>query len=418
MTNDKATAVVQAVREDRLWQRHMEIAAMGATGHGGVNRQALTPEDAQARRWMLDWAAQRDYATAADAMGNTFAHRPGQEETLAPVVAGSHLDTQPAGGNFDGIFGVLAAMEVLDAAADAGVVTKRPLEVVNWTNEEGSRFQPTTMGSAVFAGNLSLADVLTATDTNGIPLAKALAETMAAAPVPTARDFAAPMSAYLEAHIEQGPVLESAGKTIGVVTGIQGLRWFLVRVSGEESHAGTTPRANRKDALAAALDMIKALQDLMADRTDVLRFTVGRLEVSPNSPNTVPGGVLFTIDFRHPDSAVLKRLGDLVEKTCRDHARGCGVEVQQTLDAAPTQFDPGVVDLVRAAAAGQGLPHMDILSGATHDAKFMTGLCPSAMIFVPCERGISHSESEYATPADLAAGTRVLAEAMIRLAER
>ena len=411
-------AVVEAVREDRLWQRHMEIATIGATGRGGVNRQALTPEDGEARRRVLDWASQRGFIASVDDIGNLFIRRDGTDPTADPVVAGSHLDTQPTGGNFDGVFGVLAALEVLDAASDAGVATIHPMELVVWTNEEGARFQPTTMGSAVFTGVLPLETALATRDSDGVTVEQALADTLKTAPVTDRRDFHSPMAAYLEAHIEQGPVLEATKNTIGLVTGIQGLRWFQIEVSGEEAHAGTTPRRNRKDAVVAAVDMVKALQDLMFDEADTVRFTVGRFEVAPNSPNTVPGHVLFTIDFRHPDRGVLIRLGDQVEGVCRTAAKGCGVSVVETMNAPPIEFDPAVFDLIRSAAQRQALPHMEMVSGATHDAKFMAGHCPSGMIFVPCERGISHNEAEMASAADLAAGARVLAEVAIRLANR
>ena len=411
-------AVVEAVREDRLWQRHMDVAAIGATGRGGVNRQALTPEDGQARRLMLEWASELGFTASVDAIGNLFIRRAGAQPTSDPVVAGSHLDSQPTGGNFDGVFGVLAALEVLEAANDAGVVTGRPMELVVWTNEEGARFQPATMGSAVHAGALQLETVLASSDSDGVTVEQALAGTLEAAPVPVRRDFRSPMAAYVEAHIEQGPVLESTGNTIGVVTGIQGLRWFQVEVGGEEAHAGTTPRSNRRDALAAAVAMVTKLQALMFDESDTVRFTVGRFEVAPNSPNTIPGRVVFTIDFRHPDQDILTRLGDRVEPVCRAEARDCTVKVVETMNAPPTEFDPDIRDLIRSAARRQALRHMDMTSGATHDAKFMAGLCPSGMIFVPCEAGVSHNEAENASAADLAAGARVLAEVAIRLANR
>jgi len=408
-------AAVAAVKEDRLWRRHLQIAEIGATGRGGVNRQALTPEDAEARRRVLGWAAARGFEASVDPIGNLFIRRAGRSPTARPIVSGSHLDTQPTGGNFDGVFGVLAALEVLEAVDDAGVETVHPLELAIWTNEEGARFQPTTMGSAVFAGALALAAALATVDADGVGVEQALAQTLKAAPVVNRRAFRFPMTAYLEAHIEQGPVLEAAGKTIGVVSGIQGLRWFRVEVTGEEAHAGTTPRARRRDALLAAVDMVRALRDLMLDATDTARFTVGRFEVRPNSPNTVPGQVLFTIDFRHPDGTVLSRLGDEVAAVCRAHAGGCAVDVIETLNSPPTEFDPRICELIQAAAARQGLPHMRIVSGATHDAKYMAGLCPTGMIFVPCERGISHNEGERASAADLAAGARLLAEVMLRL---
>ena len=405
-----------SVREDRLWQRHMETARFGATPRGGINRQALSAEDIAVRRWLLDWAGTRGFEVGVDAIGNMFISRPGTDPTAAPVVAGSHMDTQPAGGKFDGIFGVLAALEALDAANDAGLTTRRPLEAVAWCNEEGGRFQPTTMGSAVFAGALPLATALATVDKAGTTVEAALAETLAAAPVAGRREFGFPMAAYLEAHIEQGPVLEATGHTLGVVSGIQGLRWFTIEVEGEDAHAGTTPRSRRRDAFAAAADMALALRELMHDDEDRVRFTIGRFEVVPNSPNTVPGRVLFTIDFRHPEQEVLARLGDQVEPLCRRHAGACTLSVTETLKAAPSSFDPKIMALIRDSAARQDISHMDMVSGATHDAKYMTPLCPSGMIFVPCERGVSHNETENAAPGDLAAGARVLAEVMVSLA--
>lgn len=405
-----------AVQEERLWQRHMETARFGATPRGGINRQALSAEDIAVRRWLLDWAGARGFAAGVDGIGNLFIRRPGTDPAAAPVVAGSHMDTQPAGGKFDGVFGVLAALEALDAADDAGIATRRPLEAVAWCNEEGGRFPPATMGSAVFAGALPLPTALATVDGAGTTVEAALAETLAAVPVAERREFGFPMAAYLEAHIEQGPVLEATGKTLGVVSGIQGLRWFTVEVEGEDAHAGTTPRSRRRDAFVAAAEMARALRALMHDEEDRVRFTIGRFEVVPNSPNTVPGRVLFTVDFRHPEPEVLARLGDQVEPLCRRHAGDCTLSVTETIAAAPSSFDPKIMDLIRAAAARQEIPHMDMVSGATHDAKYMTGLCPSGMIFVPCERGVSHNETENAAPGDLAAGARVLAEVMISLA--
>jgi N-carbamoyl-L-amino-acid hydrolase len=411
-------AVMQAVRQDRLWQRLMEIGTIGATGRGGVNRQALTPEDTEARRRLLTWATQRGFRASVDAIGNVFIRHAGQDATASPVVAGSHLDTQPTGGNFDGIYGVLAAFEVLEAAADAGVTTTRPLDVVVWMNEEGARFQPTTMGSAVFAGALPLETALAATDTAGISVAQALVESLQRLGVSEQRPLRFPIAAYLEAHIEQGPILEATHCPLGIVSGIQGLRWFRLEVTGEEAHAGTTPRRIRKDAFVAAVRMVTALQELLYDAADTVRFTVGRFEVTPNSPNTVPGRVLFTIDLRHPEAAVLARLGDQVEMVCRDQAQGCSVVVTETLHSPPVEFDPAIRARLRNAATRQALAHMDMVSGATHDAKYMADLCPSGMLFVPCRGGVSHNESEYAAPADLAAGTKILAEVMLELANR
>ncbi|MBL6928169.1 MAG: M20 family metallo-hydrolase [Rhodospirillales bacterium] len=418
MTDSEVAKVVGAVREDRLWQRHMDMAAFGATPRGGVNREALTPEFAQARQCLLGWTSERGFTSATDPIGNLFIRRPGADGAAAPVVTGSHLDTQPAGGKFDGAFGVLAALEVLEALSDAGIETKRPIELVDWMNEEGGRFQPTTMGSSVFAETLPLATVLATADREGVTIEAALAEMRGQIKTDETREFGFPMAAYVEAHIEQGPVLEATGNTIGIVTDIQGLRWFQVEVMGEEAHAGTTPRANRKDALAAAVEMIETLHRFMYDESDILRFTVGRLDVSPNTPNTVPARALFTIDFRHPDAGVLREAGDHIEEICDAHSGDCDVEVTETITSAPTIFDPAIISLIGDAARHQKLPAMEMISGATHDAKSLAPLCPSGMIFVPCAGGISHNEAESATPADLAAGAKVLAEAVVSLANR
>jgi N-carbamoyl-L-amino-acid hydrolase len=406
------------IDEKRLWDRHMAMARLGARSDGGVNRQALSDEDIAARRLLIEWATARGFACATDPIGNLFVRREGREPGLPPVLTGSHLDSQPTGGKFDGTYGVLAAFEVLEALEDRGIATRRPVEAVAWTNEEGSRFQPGAMGSAAFIGKMDVAALRQTRDGAGIVLGDALDATVAATPALLRRALGFPVAAYVESHIEQGPLLEAGGKTIGAVTGIQGSRWFAVEVKGEEAHAGTTPLTGRKDALKAAMAMVGALETLMADPHDVVRFTVGRFECQPNSPNTVPGRVFFTIDFRHPEPAVLRTRGDQIEAICRAHARGCAVTVTPTFDAPPLHFPPEIVTTISRAAARLGLPHRDIFSGAFHDAKFIAEICPTGMIFVPCARGISHNPAESATPSDLAAGARVLAEVLAELADR
>ena len=413
-----AGALAAAIDGGRLWRRHMEMAKIGATGRGGVDRQALSAAEAEARARLAGWARERGFAVEVDAIGNLYVRRPGREPALAPVMAGSHLDSQPTGGNFDGVYGVLAGFEVLEAMSEAGVETRRPVDIAAWTNEEGSRFQPPTMGSGVFAGALDLEAVLDARDGGGVSVREALAEALAATPAAGRRAIGFPISAYLEAHIEQGPVLETKGLTIGVVTGIQGLRWFSVEVTGQTAHAGTTPLKTRRDALSAAVAMVAALEVLMRDPTDIVRFTVGRFETAPNSPNTVPNRVFFTVDFRHPEADVLARLGDRVAAVCEAHKGACEVVVTETILSKPTTFDTRIVDTVRAVSQRLGLSHMDIVSGATHDAKFLADVCPAGMIFVPCAGGISHSEEESAEADDLAAGARVLAEVLVELANR
>ena len=408
-----------AVREDRLWQRHADMAKLGGTPKGGVNRQALSPQDAAARNLLASWAKARGFSIFTDTIGNLFVRREGSEPAALPVLSGSHMDSQPTGGRFDGMYGVLAAFEALEALEDAGVRTRRPVMAVAWTNEEGSRFQPGAMGSAVFAGRNKLEDMLAVKDWDGMALSDALADTMKAAPAPMREGKPGfPLDFYVEVHIEQGPRLENERKVIGVVTGIQGSRRYIVHIEGEEAHAGTTPRANRKDAFAAATRIAAAMYQATADADDTLRFTIGRVDVHPGSPNTVPGRASFTIDMRHPQDGVLeaheKKLLDIVAA----RAAPCSGRIERVTAVAPTDFDRRVIDLVRAKADALSLSNMDMPSGAGHDAMHIAKLCPAGMIFVPCERGVSHNESENATPADLAAGARVLVEVLVELANR
>jgi N-carbamoyl-L-amino-acid hydrolase len=408
-----------AVKEDRLWQRHAEMAKLGGTPKGGVNRQALSAEDAAARNLLASWAKARGFEVFTDAIGNLFVRRAGSDTAATPVMSGSHMDSQPTGGRFDGMYGVLAAFEALEALEDAGIRTRRPVMAVAWTNEEGSRFQPGAMGSAVFAHPERLDAMLAQKDWDGVIVKDALAETLRAAPAPM-RDGKPgfPVASYVEAHIEQGPRLENDGRTIGVVTAIQGSRRYIVHVEGEEAHAGTTPRAARKDAYAAATRLAAALYEATTDEGDTLRFTIGRVEVSPGSPNTVPGKVRFTIDMRHPDEAVLVDREAAIERLVAEKARPCTATLEKIGAMPPTDFDPKVIGLVRDKAKALGLSNMDMPSGAGHDAMHIAKLCPAGMIFVPCERGISHNEIENATPQDLAAGTRVLVEVLEALANR
>jgi N-carbamoyl-L-amino-acid hydrolase len=274
------------------------------------------------------------------------------------------------------------------------------------------------MGSAVHTGARQLGELLEVKDNEGIALSEALAQTLAATPAAGKRELNTPAAAYIEAHIEQGPLLEREGRTIGVVTGIQGLRWFNVEVFGETAHAGTTPTGLRKDALREAIAAINALHELTRDAGDAVRFTVGRMLVTPNSPNSVPSHVLFSVDVRHPDPATIARLGDAVEPAVRGAVKHCSARVTPTLHDDPCTFDPGVVDCVERAARTLKLAHQRMPSGASHDAMYMARVCPTGMIFVPCEKGISHNEAENARPEDLAAGARVLTAALLELADR
>jgi beta-ureidopropionase / N-carbamoyl-L-amino-acid hydrolase len=416
LASEQAAAAAAAVDRERLWRRHMAMAEIGAIADNGVNRPALSPEDIRARALLLEWAGARGWEAAVDPIANLFVRRPGRDPTLPPVVAGSHMDSQPAGGRFDGIFGVLAALAAMEALDAAGIATAHPIDLVAWTNEEGGRFAPGAMGSAVFAGAMDLAGCRELTDAAGIRFADALQATLAATPGLPRREFGFPLAAYLEPHIEQGPQLEQTGRQIGVVSGIQGARWYVVEVTGEAGHAGTAPLAGRRDALRAAVRMITALQELMHDPDDQLRFTVGRLQVEPNSPNTVPAKVTFSIDFRHPEASVLEDRGGQIAAVCNAKAGPCEVTVTETFDRAPCVFPQPIVAAIERAAGIAGHSHMRMPSGAFHDANFLADLAPTGMIFVPCAKGVSHSPAEYAKPEDLEAGARVLAATLVELA--
>ncbi len=401
----------------RLWRRLEDMARIGATPRGGVNRPALSAEDAAAQAQLIAWGAARGYAASTDAIGNLFIRRLGRRPDLPPVLTGSHLDSQPAGGRYDGTFGVLAGLEVLESIDDSGIQTERTIELVAWMNEEGSRFAPTTMGSAVFSGAMPLSAALATTDAQGTSVADALSAVRAGVPpAPSGRRSPFPVAAYVEAHIEQGPILEQRGARVGAVSGIQGLRWFEVSIEGRAAHAGTTPRVERRDALMAALDLIADLDRLTGRDDDRVRFTVGRMMVSPGSPNTVPDKVVFTIDLRHPESATLEDLGVGIRDACRSPRAGCRVSLRTILDSPPVAFDPRIVEGIRLAAAARGYASLDLVSGATHDAKHLAGLCPTGMIFIPCCDGVSHHESEAITPDDAATGAQILADVAFELA--
>lgn len=410
--------VAAAVDEARLWERHEALARLGATGRGGVNRQALSVEEIAAKRVLVEWAEALELEASSDAIGNLFLRLPGCDPALAPVLTGSHIDSQPTGGKYDGAYGVLAGIEALAAMRASGHRPRRAVEVVAWTNEEGSRFAPGMMGSEAFAGVRPLDRILPVADAAGVTVEAELARLDAAFPGMARRALGFPVAAYVEAHIEQGPELEAAGRQVGVVTGIQGKKTWKVSVEGEEAHAGTTPRRRRKDALAAAAAMIAALHRAIVDADDVVRFTVGRIAVEPNAPSVVPARAEFSIDLRHPDAAMLDGFGAAVEEICRANAGPCAVTVTRLVDAAPLTFPQAMQDATRDVADRLGLDPMALPSAAGHDARNLHMVCPSGMIFVPCAGGISHNEAEATLPQDLAAGARVLAELLVQLADQ
>ncbi|CAM3686946.1 Hydantoin utilization protein C [Pseudomonas reidholzensis] len=404
------------VDSERLWSSLMELARLGATAKGGVCRLALTDLDRQARDLFVQWCEAAGCSVSIDGVGNIFARRPGRNPKLAPVMTGSHIDTQPTGGKFDGCYGVMAGLEVIRTLNDLGVETEAPLEVVVWTNEEGSRFAPCMMGSGVFAGKFTLEDTLAKPDAQGVTVGEALNAIGYAGPRAV---LGHPVGAYFEAHIEQGPILEDQQKTIGVVLGALGQKWFDLTLRGVEAHAGPTPMHLRKDALVGAAAVVEAVNRAALGHQPHACGTVGCLQAYPGSRNVIPGEVRMTLDFRHLQGeqldSMIAQVREVIEGTCAKH--GLSFELTPTADFPALYFDKGCVDAVRDSARTLGLAHMDIVSGAGHDAIFLAELGPAGMIFVPCENGISHNEIENATPEDLAAGCAVLLRAMLAASE-
>ncbi len=404
------------VKERRQWDRLMAMARIGAIPDDGVNRACLTELDRQARRLLIGWAKEIDASVSIDAAANLWLRRNGTDPTATPVVTGSHMDTQPNGGRFDGIYGVMAGLEALTALHDAGTTTRRPIEVVAWTNEEGGRFAPGCMGSMAWSGFRRIEEFADVTDPEGTRFADALAVHLAAESDLAHRPLGSQPHAYVEAHIEQGPRLEAENKDIGIVTGIQGSRWFTVTLTGDTAHAGTTPLALRRDAVQDMVRAIAALNALMHDPQDVLRFTVGRIAVEPNTSNSVANRASFTIDFRHPDKDVLLARGDAIAGVVQAAVRDAGVTVTETFHALPVEFSQTVISAVEHAATDEGYTAMRLPSGAFHDAQFVVPVCPTGMIFVPCRKGVSHNPAEYSTPGQLATGTNVLTQTLAELA--
>lgn len=403
------------INADRLWDSLMELAQIGATPKGGVCRLALTDVDKLGRDLFVRWCEDAGCSVSYDAMGNIFARRPGRDNSLPPIMTGSHLDSQPTGGKFDGAYGVLAGLEVIRTLNDLDYQTEAPLEVVAWTNEEGSRFAPAMVGSGVFAQVFDLDYGLSRADQDGNTLGQELQRIGYAGSEQPGQH---PVGAYFEAHIEQGPILEAAGKTIGVVQGAQGQRWYEVTVTGQEAHAGPTPMLVRRDALVGAARMVEAVNRIGLEHQPNACATCGMLNVMPNSRNVIPGQVWFTVDFRHPDDAILAAMDQALRQELAQIAEAARLELalEQIWHSPATPFDESCVAAVRKGTEQAGYAHMDIISGAGHDAVYMAKIAPAAMIFVPCENGISHNEIENATPQDIAAGCNVLLHAMLEKA--
>jgi N-carbamoyl-L-amino-acid hydrolase len=412
--NDAVTRSAAAglrIDGERLWRSLMDLAAIGATPLGGVRRIALTDLDRQGRDQVVAWFRAAGLEVRVDPIGNIFGRRAGTDLQRPPVVAGSHIDTQPSGGKFDGNYGVLAGLEVVRTLNDRGIVTGAPIEVAVWTNEEGTRYTPVMMGSGAFAGVFPLEHALARRDLDGKSVGDELQRIGYAGTAP----LGTPIAAYFEAHIEQGPILEDTGTTIGVVTGALGQRWYDVVVAGMNAHAGPTPMHLRKDALLAASQLVAAVNRIALEEGPDGRGTVGYMQVAPNSRNVIPGEVRFSVDFRHPTDDGLRRMEAALRAACDATRSACRVEVtmQEAVYFPPCRFDAACVEAVRAGAAAHGLSSRDIVSGAGHDAVYVARVAPAAMIFVPCKDGVSHNEIEDAQPADLAAGCNVLLHAML-----
>ncbi|HZP87839.1 MAG TPA: Zn-dependent hydrolase [Burkholderiales bacterium] len=404
-----------SIDSQRLWDSLMDLAKIGATEKGGVRRLALSDLDGQARDLVIGWLKAAGCEVKIDGIGNIFARRRGRNDALPPIMTGSHIDTQPSGGKFDGNYGVMSGLEVVRTLNDHDIQTEAPIEVAIWTNEEGSRFTPVMMGSGVFVGAFTLESVLARKDVDGISVGDALNRIGYAG---SEKIGGRKIGAYFEAHIEQGPILEDERKVLGVVVGALGLRWYDVVVTGQDAHAGPTPMRLRKDALLAASRVVAEIKALAGRYQPTGRGTVGFMQVKPNSRNVVPGEVRFSVDLRHADDDQLERMEQEMRAACARLAQdeNCSSSVERVANYPACKFDESCVTSVRDAARRLELSHMDIVSGAGHDAIYMAGICPTSMIFVPCEGGISHNEIENAKQEDLAAGCNVLLQVVMERA--
>lgn len=403
------------INGERLLKRLDDFAAIGATPGGGVNRQALTPEDRDARALLARLGQERGFAVSQDRMANLFIRREGRTKNSPPFLIGSHLDSQPTGGRFDGALGTLAAFEALEAMEDAGIETAAPVEVVAWTNEEGSRFAPGAMGSLAFSRGEIPSEWQDIKGADGIGFSDALDATLAALATVPDRPLGFPLAGYLELHIEQGPSLEQENIPIGIVTGVQGTRWLDVTITGQSAHAGTTQLAFRRDPMVVVAGCLHALYASVMPDDDTARFTVGRIAAHPGSINAIPGSVTLSIDIRHPNAERLSMIEARIDDAFRSTASAsdCKVEIRRTFDMKPAIFSRFLVEGAEQAAHHLGFASKRMVSGAFHDALYLAHVAPAAMIFVPCRNGLSHNEAEHVEPAHAIAGARVLLQSTL-----
>lgn len=401
---------------DRLWDSLMEMAKIGPGVAGGNNRQTLTDEDGEARHLFQKWCEDAGCQMGIDQMGNMFAARPGTDPDAAPVFVGSHLDTQPTGGKYDGVLGVLGALEIVRTLNDFGIQTRHPIVAVNWTNEEGTRFAPAMMASGVFAGIHDQQWVYDRTDANGLRFGDELTRIGWRGEEPIGqRD----MHAYFELHIEQGPILEAEGKDIGVVTHGQGQVWIEITLEGTAAHTGATPMPMRRNAGLGMARILEKVDEIAWSHAPNAVGAAGHIDIYPNSRNVIPGKAVFTIDFRTPDKTILddmeSRLYAEAEKIANDMT--LDISFQKVGGIDPITFDPDCVDAVREAAKTLGYSHRDIVSGAGHDACWINRVAPTAMVFCPCVGGLSHNEAEEISPEWARAGVDVLLHAVLSKAQ-
>ncbi len=403
-----------SINQQRLWQRLTDMARIGATPAGGCNRQALSDEDSAGRALFESWCRAAGCEIRRDAIGNVFARRAGTKGSLAPVMSGSHLDTQPTGGKFDGVYGVLAALEVIETLNDNHTDTEHPIDVVVWTNEEGSRFDCAMMGSAVWQGSLSLTDARALTDFSGVSVGDELERLQLAGSAP----FDHNVKAAFELHIEQGPILENEGVPIGIVTGVQHMCRYRIQFHGQETHAGPSPMSLRRDPMRSAAEFINEGYAIAERHAPQGRMTFGYIHASPGSPNTVPGTVELTLDLRHPDGEAYADMQSLVEAAIAEKATKYGNTwgAQRVWEAPGVSFDEGCVSYVREATQTLGCNAIEMVSGAGHDACNVAAVAPTSMIFVPCDEGLSHNEAENISAQQAADGADVLLHAILRAA--
>ncbi len=403
------------INSDRLWKRLMHMATIGATPKGGVCRVALTEEDKMGRDLFVKWCTEIGCTIEIDAIGNIFARRAGKQSQLPAVLIGSHLDSQPTGGKFDGVLGVLAGLEVLETLNDQQILTQHPIEIVSWTNEEGARFAPAMIASGVFSGNFSLEYAYSREDKEGKKLGEELEKIGYNGSTPVGHR---PYKATFELHIEQGPILEAKDKNIGIVTGVQGIRWYDLTIQGQETHAGPSPMHLRRDPIRGTIPVLADIYELAEKYSPDARVTIGYLDASPGVRNTVPGQIKISIDIRHPNESSLTSMDEDLHKIIHKADLESKFEYQLTdvWYASPVNFDEGCIEAVRKAAKVLGANSMEMFSGAGHDAVYVSKVAPTSMIFIPCKDGLSHNELESAKKEDVEAGTNVLLHAVLEMA--